>query len=148
MQRTLIIVADRTKARIFQYQGVGKDFLPIHTLEHPEGRLKNKDIDSDAPGKSFSSFGQGSHDMPRENSAKEKEDQRFAADIAKYLDQKRKTDGLQRLFMAAEGGFLGLIKGAMDKDTLAIVKNTLSKDYGKIPDSEITSKFKDILPVS
>ena len=147
MDKTWIVVAERSKARIFQYQGVGKDFLALESLEHPAGRLKNSEIDSDAPGKSFSSFGKGSHDMNREHGASEQEDQRFAIEIARYLDQNRQNKKIERLFIAADAGFLGMINNALNKETAALVSQTLSKDLGKVPDHEITARFSKLLPV-
>ncbi|MGB8330033.1 MAG: host attachment protein, partial [Polyangiales bacterium] len=53
MTNTWILVAHDAGARLFENRGRGKGLELIEMIDHPEGRERNRDVDSDRPGRSF-----------------------------------------------------------------------------------------------
>jgi len=145
MDKTIIVVANRSGARIFQYEGPKKSFQLLEELDHPEGRLKNQDFLSGEPGESFDSHGHGRHNLAREVEPKEEDARRFASVIAENLDRRRQSNHLKKIVLAAEGGFMGLIKDSLTKETSKIISNYVAKDLAKIENRAIHSHFENVL---
>ena len=57
MNRTWILIAHRAGARIFENDGPGTGLKHVDAIAHPEGRLEDKALGSDKPGRSFDSHG-------------------------------------------------------------------------------------------
>lgn len=51
MKKTMIVVADSYCARIFNVEAAHSTLTEVETLINPEGRLHDRDITSDLPGK-------------------------------------------------------------------------------------------------
>jgi protein required for attachment to host cells len=147
MEKTIVVVANRSGARIFKYEGPNKSFQLIESLDHPSGRFKNQDFLSGEPGESFDSHGQGRHNLTREVEPKEEEAKRFASAIAENLDRRRQSEKLKKIVLAAEGGFMGLLRDSLTKETAKLVSNYVSKDLAKIETRDIHSYFENILLV-
>lgn len=147
MEKIIVIVANRTSARLFQYKGQNLPFQLLEEIDHPEGRLKNQDFDSSAPGESFDSHGHGRHDTAREVAPKDQEAKRFAGQIAEFLDRKRQEDKIKKIIISAEGGFQGMIKDCLGKETAKLVSDYVSKDLAKISERDIHKHFSDVLLV-
>ena len=53
MGKTWILVAHEAGARLFANDGIGNGLALVESIDHPEGRARDRDIDSDRPGRSF-----------------------------------------------------------------------------------------------
>ena len=51
MKPTMIVVADSARARIFTADSASSPLNEIETMAHPEGRMHDREITSDLPGK-------------------------------------------------------------------------------------------------
>ena len=63
MKRRWVLVADKSKARIFTVEDPRGALLDETVLEHPEARYREQTLTSDRQGRSFDSKGQGRHAM-------------------------------------------------------------------------------------
>lgn len=143
MNKKWIIVADRSKARFFEYQGPGKPFVLIEKLDHPEGRLKKRDFYDDAQGRTFDSFGAGRHKLEVIEESKEQENKRFAGEICELLKNAKLENKFENLYIASGPAFLGYIKEKMDPGVLKTVQAWIPKNLGNIEDKEIHEYFKE-----
>ena len=89
MNKTWILIAHRAGARIFENDGPGKGLKHVDAIAHPEGRLENKALGSDKPGRSFDSHGPGRHALGKEHGPAETVAQEFAHALAARLDAGR-----------------------------------------------------------
>ncbi len=144
--KTLVVVASRTRARLLHFSGPGKDFELINTLDNPDGRLKNQDIDASAGG-SASTSSAGRHGMEVQVEPTEVVAKKFAGDIAREIGQKRQLEKPARIVLAAEPGFLGLLRGSLDSETEKFVNGSVTKDLDAFEVKELKSHFKEVLPV-
>src|SRR5437870_3140521 len=60
---TWVVVADGGKLRIFENRGPGKGLIPVQGLNREDVHLRDKDIEADRPGRSYSSLGRGRSSM-------------------------------------------------------------------------------------
>jgi protein required for attachment to host cells len=147
MNKKWIVVADSSKARIFEYQGPGKPFKLINKLEHPEGRLKPSELGENQTGETFDRFGHGRHKTEPVVDVKEEENKRFAIEIADYLKQAKLNNQFDSLYIASGPSLLGHLKDKIDSNTNKVVQAWISKNLANIEDREIHEHFKDYLNV-
>ena len=129
---TWILVAHRGGARVFENKGPGKGLNLLHDIPHPEGRLKNKDIGADKPGRSFDSLGQGRHSLSTEQEPTAHVAVQFAKQLCTMLDDGRSQQRYGKLVLVAEPRFLGNLRAALSNSTATLVTATLDKDLGSV----------------
>lgn len=144
MKNTWIVVADRTTAKLFALDGRSLELR--EELSHPEGRLQDKEIDSDRQGRAFDSHGPGRHAMERSQSPSEREAQKHAIAIAERMAQVRNAEGVERFVLVAEPGFLGELRDALGDADAAAVDGTLAKRLTDAPHEQLTKALSEILP--
>ena len=137
MKGKWIVVADASRARIFQAEAVNGELHELETLTHPEGRLHEQELTSDLPGRSFDSGGQGRHGMDTENSPKHQELIHFIKFVASHLNDARKSGALKSLYIVAPAEVLGLLRDNLDKNTKAILVGDLTKNYSTLTSQEL-----------
>jgi hypothetical protein len=97
MNNVWVVVASSTRCRIFTQRTHNGALLLLDELNHPEGRLHSRDLNSDRPGRSFDSHGEGRHAMGEPVDPVEQENLRFAKTVATLLEDARKKTQFDRL---------------------------------------------------
>jgi len=137
MSNTWILVAHRAGARLFESGGPGMGLRRIEEILHPEGRLENKALGSDKPGRSFDSHGVGRHALGKEHDEAETVAQAFAHKLAAHLDNARAKNAYTKLVLVAEPRFLGMLHAALPAHTAALVSAKVEKDLGHVSDHDL-----------
>jgi protein required for attachment to host cells len=145
MNNTWILVAHRGGARLFENKGPGKGLSLLHDFPHPEGRLKNKDIGADRPGRSFDSRGQARHALSNEQEPTAHVAEQFAKQLSTMLDDGRSHQRYARLVLVAEARFLGNLRAALSPPTAALVTATMDKDLGGVEQHNMPKHLGDII---
>lgn len=145
--KTLIAVAQRAKARLFLHEGPGRGLTEIADLVHPESRAHGLDLDTDRPGRVHDRVGTGRHAMANEETHKERAASDFAREIARALSDRRTHEGFDRLILAAEPGFLGLLRAALDDPTKRLVDGELPKELTHASIEDIAARLEGLLVV-
>lgn len=138
MDTTWILSASRGGARLFERVG-GEEVRSLQDIAHPDGRLKNQDIDTDAPTRTFDSFGQGQHGTGAHLSPTEHIAQQFAKALAEMLSKGRTDHAYTRLVLMAEPGFLGELRNSLDEHTAALVSKTIGKNLPDINERDLVA---------
>jgi len=149
MARTWILVGHEAGARVFENRGPGKGLDLVETIEHPEGRLRDRDIDSDRPGRSFRqdsgdprrsamSRGEGPHDRVIAD---------FARALADKLQHGRVENQYERLVLVAPPGFLGLLRASLDGPTAQLVVGSIDKDLATRKESELIKHLGEVIAI-
>ena len=131
MSSAWVLSADAGRARIFSADGPKAPLRPLQQLISPEARLREQDLTSDRPGRSFDSFGAGRHATEPSTRAGDQAAKRFANDIARHLKQGRDKGAFDRLIVVAEPRFLGLVRKAIDPDTAKMITLEVAKVVSK-----------------
>jgi protein required for attachment to host cells len=137
-QHTWILVAHRAGARIFAQTAPHQTLTLVESIDHPEGRLRNHDLDADAGGRSFDSHGSHRHALETEHSATDHLAEAFAKSLVAKLRTGREGKACDRIILVADPRMLGKLRDEMDAFTAAAADRSLDKDLGNLPDNEVT----------
>ena len=109
----------------------------LQDISHPKGRLQNKDINTDKPGRSFDSMGQGRHSMGSDQDPIDHVAQQYASELADLLNKGRLTNAYEKLVLIAEPKFLGILRAALDKNTALLVVQSINKELLDVKEEDI-----------
>lgn len=132
MKKTLVLVANQVRARLFALTAPNGRLEELDNRVHPEGRLKDRDLGADRPGRAFDSMGEGRHAMGKQRSPSEQLSIRFAGEVVDWLDERYRGDGFERLVLVAPPRFLGLIRDALTPTLAQAVGLAVDKDLASI----------------
>jgi protein required for attachment to host cells len=141
MSATWFVVLSQSSMKLFR-RNKDQSFEHFQTLENPLVQLKGKDLSRHKPGSSPKG-GKGSRRSIL-NSGIRPHDlivQKFATKMAKFLDSERKKDRYRELKIAAEPGFLGLLKKALPDETIKVVRQWVLKDLEKADNRQLARVF-------
>ncbi len=127
MSITWILVANESEARILQSQKNKKTEL-IKEFDHPQGKAKVRDINSDKPGRSFSSTGASRHALAPDVDVRTHERQVFAKKLGDYLHKELAENHFERLALIAPPQFLGELRKNISDSLKSCIVVELSKD--------------------
>lgn len=149
MAKTWIVVAHKSGARFFENEGPGKGLELIEEIEHPEGRERDRDIDTDRPGRSFrkDSGDPRRAAMTRSQTPQERAAEDFARELGDKLEQARTQNEFERLVLVAPPQFLGLLRSALDSPTSQLVVGSLDKDLAASKQDELEQQLGEVIAV-
>lgn len=137
MKPVWVLVADSSQARIFSAENSQAELIEIETLLHPEGRLHDRDLVSDLPGKISGSEGAGGHAYSDKITPKEQEEIDFASRVAHHLSDELNQNKFDRLFMVAAPSFLGDLRNALSSRVEKHIAFSLGKNIVMLSPEEI-----------
>lgn len=135
-----ILVANSSVAYIYKIEKKHA-LVEVGVLEHTESRLHNRDLASDKPGRDFESVGVTRHSLEPKHSPKHNEFQIFAREIAHYLESARNKGEFDKLYVAANPTFLGLLRNELDASTAKLISGEVDKDMTHMKTDEIVAHF-------
>lgn len=141
-----IVVANQAAARIFETQSPSGELVEKKVLVHPASRLKEGDLVSDAPGRTYDRFGEGRHRTDPDNSQREREMFAFASEIAAELREAVLRDEVSTLVLVAPAALLGVLRRRLDANTLQRVTLEVNKDLVQHDARTIRNRLPDFLP--
>lgn len=142
MTTTWILTANRSNASLFESDWPGKSMRRLQDIPHHQGRMQNKDIDTDKPGRVFDSFGQGRHSTSPKQEPTEHIAQQFALDLAEMLNKGRLSNAYDKLVLIAEPKFLGLLRAALNKNTASLVVQSVNKELLDVKEEDLAEYLK------
>lgn len=144
MSRFWIVTADHAGARIFATDKRAGPIEEVRQLHHPDGRLKEGDFISDAPGKS-NGGGNSQHPMAHEKAHKQQDAYEFAREIADYLESAREDKQFRELYVISGARFLGDLRRALPEPVRRLVKGEVSKDVIRQDAGQVRRHLPDLL---
>jgi protein required for attachment to host cells len=141
MEATWVVTADRAGARLLERnRDVREGYEIIEEVNHPEGRLRDIDIDTDRPGRNSTGRGIGASSRQTMGNSESPHDhmaQQFAKSIADKLQHARGAGRFTRLVLAAEPRFLGMLRESLDGPTARCVVGSVSKNLQSVSLGEL-----------
>ncbi len=140
MEATWVVTADRAGARLLERnRDLREGYEIVEQVEHPQGRLRATEIDTDRAGsgnsgRSFGAHAAVRHTMGGGNSSTPHDHlaQQFAKSIAAKLQHARGAGRFTRLVLAAEPRFLGMLRECLDGPTARCVVGSVSKNLQSV----------------
>lgn len=140
-----VLVADGSRARLFHAEGARGGLTEIDTWLHPESRLREQDLVTDAPGQDRGRGG-SAHGVNERHSAHDHELETFAREIAGRLQEALNEGSFGRLVLSAPPRFLGLLREALPAGVRQRVRHEIGKDLTSIKDlRELRKRLPEVL---
>lgn len=124
MSKTWVIVAESSRAKIFELEKRNSPLKEIHGLAHTQSRLHQQELTSDLPGRT-----PGQHKLMQQTTAKENASNEFARNICHHLDDARNKGLFNKLIIMSSPNFLGRLRkqlgSAMNKYVISEIDKNL-----------------------
>lgn len=137
---TWIVVANSSHAKIFRLMKFPKIEV-LTTLDHPESRLHNQDLEGRKPGRNFQSGGTTRHAYQPETEPKEVEIEKFAKLLSDYICNAHQKKEFARLYLMASPSFLGLLRQHINGNAQKAIVGELAKDMTERTTDEIEQQL-------
>lgn len=140
--RNWVVVADESAADFYFSHGRGGPLQHHSRVENEAARAKLNELQSDSPGRSFDSHGQGRHALSTSADKKETAAIRFADEVIDRLVAEIRRGHVVRYALVAAPRFMGHLRKCLNKHSVPEPDKTLSKDFvGRSP-GEITAALQ------
>lgn len=147
--RTWVLVAESSRARLFEMATPMSPLEEIEAFTHPDGHLRGTERNSDAPGrfgtkKSARDRGAGitggAHVFYKEHAEQEYQEA-FARFLAEQIEHARAEGRFDRLVLIAAPAFLGLLRDHLSEPTRRCIRQELGKNFTRNSPEEIRQKI-------
>ena len=144
MSKFWVVVADKSKARIFTVDDPRGALLGVHELKHPEALEREQELSSDRPGRSFDSMGQGRHAMGATVEPGKQENVRFAKHVTDYVQAAHNEGRCDRVLLVAGSPMLGILRENL-KSLSSVEISEFDKNLGQYDAAEIRKHLPERL---
>jgi protein required for attachment to host cells len=127
MKEEWILVASREEARIYARSGTGALRL-VCDMGNPEGRLRTRDLESDAPGRSTDNRMRARHAYSTQESAKDHSLRTFYREVFDRIERGSFDQEFDTLTLIAEPRLLGILREVMPRGVSETVGREIKKD--------------------
>jgi protein required for attachment to host cells len=143
--RIRIVVADESVARFYDVEHRRGPLTKAGELAHPEGRLHERDLVSDRPGRVFDHAGAPGHRRGEvahhatggEQTAHRTESAKFARRVVHELETAHRHGDYDRLVVMSGPPFLGVLRDAIPKHMKSSVVAEVPKDLVHSPEKVV-----------
>lgn len=145
MSITWILVADGSRARLFE--NARRD-EPLHHLDNfinPAARMSGRRFTTDRPPTVDESVGCARHAIEPHTTLREKQAARFARVLTAALERGRNRHRFQRLVLVAPAKFLGALHECCDKPLRDCVTGEIGRDLVALGATEIHERVAHLL---
>lgn len=143
--RTWIVLADSSRARIHVADEKLTRSKLMRELEHPESRVKGIDLNATERGRTSSRIrnvgGQRSAMEPHTD-PREVEWSNFARELANELEHGRTHNAFDELIIVAPPQFLGQLRDAMTDHLHDMVRADVPKNLTQVEDRDVIERIK------
>lgn len=149
MKSFWILVADSGRARIFTADTPSSALEELEDIAHTEGRLYDREITSDLPGRmryTSSAGNVGGHAYDPASNPKKHEANNFARSIAQHLEEALNENKFAQLVIIAEPSFLGMLRNNLSEQVKKTVCLELDKSITTHSAADIRGHLPTYLP--
>jgi len=137
---TWVVVANSSRARLFERRAAGGDFALLREFEHPESRAKGGDLVSDRPGHTATDQGRRTALDP-DTEPKRVTQEQFARELGHALEQGRVQNRYNGLVLVASAPFLGILRSQLPEGVRTQVREAIDKDYTALAERELATQL-------
>jgi len=137
---TWVMVANSSRARLFERRAAGSDLALVREFEHPESRAKGGDLVSDRPGHTATDQGRRTALDP-DTEPKRIAQEQFARELGHALEQGRVQNRYGGVVLVASAPFLGILRAQLPEGVRAQVREAIDKDYTALAERELAAQL-------
>lgn len=123
-----IVVADEREASFFDAANAQAALQARGALVNDAAGLKDRDLETDRPGRGFGGGDGHRHALDGERSSERHEMLQFAREVARAVDEARVRQEFDRLVLVAGPRMLGLLREALPATCRSVVAAEVAKD--------------------
>lgn len=146
MIKNWVLIANTSKAKIFEITKNNQHLKLIIKLENPKAKMKNTELECDRPGVTRGPSGRtalrakkGTHDHEMEV---------FSKQILDEINKGKNENQFDRIIMIIEPRFEAHLKNHLKDHVKKCIFHTIPKNYMNTPDKEVEDLLKDVLKES
>ncbi len=121
-----VVVANASRARIFERDPENKAMRELYSFVHPQSRQKGQELDRDRPGRAHK--GVASTAFPPHTDPHQKEHAEFAHQLTQSLEEAALAHRYPRLAILASSPFLGELKAQLGAATQRLLQAAVALD--------------------
>ena len=138
MKKKWVVVAESSRARIFDVVSRTEPMKEIDDLVNVASREHDRDLTSDVPGRAFDTNGLGGrHSMEPHTDPKKQEIAQFAQFVGDRIEKARRVGDCNELVLISSPEFLGLLRQKLDGETQKHISKTINKNLIQKSEAEI-----------
>ncbi len=141
MKHIYVLVADAARARVFVAEAPRGPLREVADLVEPGARQPAREINADAPGRTYDSKGLGRHAMAERTDPKRVQAEAFARRIAEYLHDVHANEPSSGVVLVAAPELMGLLRKQLDQSLLNAVEREVSKNVTQLSVAEISERL-------
>ena len=139
-----ILVANRTLARLFLLTDKSTPLVLLREFHNDEGKLRNKELQSDKPGRSTDNRARARHSYSQEEDARERVLANFCRTVSGHLNAEQHAGKFSKLIIFAEPQVLGNLRDNLSPGTDSTVGACFAKDLCHEDATSILERVREI----
>lgn len=138
-----VVVANASRARVLEESGQVGVYEHVADLVHPQSRQKGGELAPDRPGHfpGPSAHGTGSSAFEPRTSAREREHDRFAGELAAVLEEGIASGRCAGVVLVASNPFLGVLVAQLGDRSREAILRTVASDYTALSERELGQRI-------
>lgn len=124
-----VLVADEREASFFDLPNALAAPQPRGVLTNESAGLKDRDLETDRPGRGANRGTPGKHAVDGERSSERHETEQFVRDVARAVEGARVRHEFDRLVIMAGPRMLGMLREALPATCRSVVAAEVAKDF-------------------
>jgi protein required for attachment to host cells len=140
--RTWFVVADGSRAKVFESTGVDEEPREIHDMGLSIDLPKSGELLADRAGRTFDSVGAGRHAKENPSDPHRHLKREFAGRLVDELRRAKLAERFDRLVLVAPPEFLGDLRRELPKDLKATVSDEIASDLTNTPKQQLYALLK------
>lgn len=141
MSNTWVLVADSSRARLFEVASSDKSLSEVACYTNPDGRAPGRNATTDRLPRVNESVGGVRHAIEPHTSLREKSTDNFARSLCEALERGRQDHSYDRLVLVAPDRFLGALRGNFSKELSECVAGEIRHNLTALPVPELHSRL-------
>ncbi|MES2191417.1 MAG: host attachment protein [Pseudomonadota bacterium] len=142
MKPDWILIANASHARLLEHRP-GKPLTLLQTFEHPQSRRKAGELGTTKAGHEFGASGFAGAAYYSRVNAKDKEQIRFARELAEMLEQEARQNTFQAVSLFASSPFLGELKQELGDMTAQLLTTACDIDLTRVGLVELAPRIAE-----
>lgn len=138
--KTWVLVADATRAKIYENNGPGRGLREMSDLSLEEGIARTRELGTDRPGRTHDRFGKGRHALAPKADWHMQAKQEFADGLGEYLSAECLKKSYDRLVLVAPPRTLGHLRNALSTQAANLVTAEINKDLTGLQQRDIEAQ--------
>ena len=135
------LVANATRATIYERDGEGAKLTSVRAFEHPQSRLKTAELGDDKAGRELSGRGFGGAAFEPKLDAHRKEHLRFAHELCEFVEHEALRGAFRSLTVFAPDPFLGELKKALGPASTRFLAAARDTDLSHVGAAELVRRI-------